>query len=392
MAKQDVTLFFGGDTSLSTPDENFFKSVDTVLNNSDIRMTQLENAFMDGVTDPGLMHRDNKCIAPLIGRFELVTLSGNHFYDYKEKGVKDTLDWCHRNNIACCGGGMNIEEAVKPAFVEKCGVKVGVLAYNVIGPKSSFAGEDKAGTAFVDFHRAYIPLDELQEKYPRLEHDTWQMKEPVQLDKECMGFNYLDDESCMKMAGEVADAKKQCDVLLVYFHKGYVHRPVTVAPFERVVSHIAIDNGADAVVSSHSHIMHGIEVYKGKAIYHGLNNFVMCVPMLSPNYKGKITTDKDRDDWVKNRVKRFGFVPDPDYPTYPFHPESIYTAAAKFVIRDKKIVSNRAILIKVEKDGVPYVHGNTKTGNEVLDYLKKITEGAGLNAKYEWDGDEIVIS
>jgi poly-gamma-glutamate synthesis protein (capsule biosynthesis protein) len=137
--------------------------------------------------------------------------------------------------------------------------------------------------------------------------------------------------------------------------------------------------------------MHGIEVYKGKAIYHGLNNFVMCVPMLSPNYKGKITTDKDRDDWVKNRIKRFGFVPDPDYPTYPFHPESIYTVAAKFIIRDKKIVSNRAILMKVEKDGVPYVHGNTETGNEVLDYLKKITEGAGLNAKYEWDGDEIVI-
>ena len=73
-------------------------------------------------------------------------------------------------------------------------------------------------------------------------------------------------------AEDVRAARTQCDVLLVYFHKGYVHRPVTVAAWERLLSHIAIDNGADAVMGSHSHIAHGVGVYKGKAIYHGLTH------------------------------------------------------------------------------------------------------------------------
>ena len=36
----------------------------------------------------------------------------------------------------------------------------------------------------------------------------------------------------------------------------------------------AIEAGADVVSSSHSHILHGIEIYKGKTIFHGLNNFI----------------------------------------------------------------------------------------------------------------------
>lgn len=58
---------------------------------------------------------------------------------------------------------------------------------------------------------------------------------------------------------------------------------------------------------------------------------------------------------------------------------------------DGKITSNRLVLMKVEKNGVPYVHGQTETGQEIFDYMKRITEEAGLNAQYKWDGDEVVI-
>ncbi|MBP5255887.1 MAG: CapA family protein, partial [Clostridia bacterium] len=142
------------------------------------------------------------------------------------------------------------------------------------------------------------------------------------------------------------------------------------------------------------HLLHGCEIYKGRAIYHGLNNFVMWVPSLSPNYKGKRDKDMDssnNEEWVKKRVERFGFVPDPDYPTYPFHPDSIYTAAAKCIIEGGKITDTLLVPILVGKDGVSRVVGPENGGQAVFDYLVSITEQAGLNARYEWAGEDIRI-
>jgi len=394
MEKKQLTLLFGGDMSVGETSAFYFEPVNALLDSADIRMAQLEEPFVSEVTEFAGINRTTSVLAPLIGKFDLLTLSGNHFYDFGDRGVKDTIDWCRNNGIVCCGGGMNIEEASKPGFVEKGGVRVGVLAYNAQGPKNSFADTDKAGTAFVNFKRAYIPLSQLDQKRTRLENDVWELKKPIPVNEECMAFNFIDEESYLEVADQIAAAKAECDILLVYFHKGYVHRPVTVAPYERLLCRMAIDSGADAVMATHSHILHGIEMYKGKAIYHGLNNFIMWVPHLSPNFKGRIfdTKESHNEEWIKKRVERFGFVPDPDYPTYPFHPESIYCIVAKLVIEDKKIVSYRYVPMKVEKDGRPYVHGRTETGQEVFDYVERITREAGLNARFSWDGDEVVIS
>ena len=396
MDNREITLLFGGDICFEDNGERFFVDLGPLLEKADFRMAMLENPYIINPDEPKYMKRDARFLDPLVGRLDLVTLAGNHIYDFEERGVKDTIQWCENVGIKHCGAGPDIVAASKPAFVEKKGLKVGVLAYNVIGGTTKWAGEPgsgKSGCSYVRFHRAYKPLDEIdQEMNIKFEHDVWQIKKPIKMDKEFMGYNFLDHESLIKMGREVYEAKKQCDILITYFHKGYVHRPIEVAPFEKLVSYIAIDNGADVVMASHSHVIHGIEMYKGKAIYHGLNNFIMYVPSLSPKYTDRAHASQTELEWVKNRIDRFGFVPDPEYPSYPFHPESVYTATAKLVIRDKKIVENRAIMMKVEKDGIPYVHGNTPVGNECLDYLRKITDGAGLNCKYDWCGDEVVIS
>jgi hypothetical protein len=215
----------------------------------------------------------------------------------------------------------------------------------------------------------------------------------VEKSGEFMGRNFMDPVSLERMADHIAAAKRQCDVLIAYFHKGYVHKIAELGDYERLLSHIAIDAGADMVAATHSHVLHGVEMYKGRAIYHGLNNFIMWTPQLSPNFKGAVkdTGSSHNAEWIAKRVERFGFVPDPEYPTYPFHPDSIYCAAAKLVIRDGCAAEYRLIPMKVEKDGAPYVHGNTPEGREVLDYIERITCQAGLNARFRWDGDEVVV-
>ena len=398
MARQ--TLVFGGDFSIPSSDQalspaKLCEGVTELLDNADFRMFQLEEAYLKKPVERSVEGNLIKSLDPVKDRVDLVTLSGNHFYDFKEAGVQDTIAWCDENGIAHAGGGMNEAEARKPAFVEKGGVKIGVLAYNAVGGKQQFAGPEQAGTAPINFFRAFTPVESLsweKQREEKHEFDNWRYKEPMHFDTDFMGENYVDPSALLKMAEEVRAVKAQCDILLVYFHKGYVHKPVTVYDWEKLISHIAIDNGADAIMASHSHVSHGFEIYKGKAIYHGLNNFVMYTPQLRSDFKGKVHGDAHNAEWVKQRVARFGFVPDPEYPTYPFQPESIYCPVAKLIIEDGKVASYRLVLMKTEKSGIPYVHGHDEVGQEIFDYMQRITTEAGLNAKLSWDGDDVVLS
>ena len=119
----------------------------------------------------------------------------------------------------------------------------------------------------------------------------------------------------------------------------------------------------------------------------------MYTPQLSPLYKGQVkdTATSHNAEWVKKRVERFGFVPDPEYPTYPFHPDSVHCACARLVIRGGRIAEYRLVPMLVEKDGAPYVHGCDEKGRATADYLRRVTAEAGLNARLRWDGDELVI-
>jgi len=392
MAKK--TLVFGGDMYVGFESEKYFKSVNQILDNADIRMFQLEKPYMKTPVEGASEDRYVKVLDPIIGKVDLVTLAGNHFYDFGEVGVRETIEWCHENGIECCGGGSNIVEANKPAYFEKDGVKVGVIAVNVVGPKHSFAGPNKGGTGCINFTRAWVAEEERDQSDNKFEFDVHQLEKDVQKEGKFDSVNFVDPEAYVEYADMVTEAKKNCDILIAYFHKGYVHKETILAPYERLLSRIAIDAGADMVCASHSHILHGIEMYKGKAIYHGLGNFVIWAPYLSGKYTGKVsnTADMNYTEWAAKREKRFGFVADPDYPTYPFLKNSVNCMTAKLIIEDKKIVEYRLIPMRVEKDGIPYVHGNDEVGREVVAYIEQITKGAGLNAKFRWDGDEVVIS
>src|SRR5690625_6984982 len=69
-------------------------------------------------------------------------------------------------------------------------------------------------------------------------------------------------------------------------------------------------------VCSSDLIMRGVEVYRGRPIFHGLGNFVTVTRALSRG-----GDSPERRAWAERREKLFGFRPDPAMPTYPFHPE-----------------------------------------------------------------------
>lgn len=174
--------------------------------------------------------------AILTGGFNLLTLSNNHMLDYYDTGLFDTVSLLDKNGIAHSGAGKNIEEAGKPALIEKNGYRIGLLSYTDMAnyiyegePRISFAaGENKAGV---------IPRD----------YET--------------------------IRQAIANVRDSVDLLAVSLHWG-IEESFKIAPEQVDFARKLIDDGADMILGHHPHQFQGIEIYKGKPILYSMGNFM----------------------------------------------------------------------------------------------------------------------
>ena len=80
------------------------------------------------------------------------------------------------------------------------------------------------------------------------------------------------DASAADYAARVQQERENCDLLIVSMHWGEELRHAATS--EQVAyGHALIDAGADLVLGHHSHVVGGIERYKGKYIVYSLGNF-----------------------------------------------------------------------------------------------------------------------
>ncbi len=371
------SILLTGDIILGDDPEYYLSGVRKTLEQSDVVLGQLEVPYSDRAPELAGLSRTPQALEPLPKYVDALTLVSNHLLDGGAVGVEDTLAWMKEHHIPVTGGGMTLEEASRPVILEHDGVKIGYISYNCVGPKETYASAVTPGNPYVKIISHF---------------EMGMVANPGGAPDRI--YTWPEPDSFKRMKQEIGALRKKVDLVVVYFHKGIVHKPVKLADYEQIVSYAAIEAGADVVSSSHAHILHGIEIYKGKTIFHGLNNFVAWVPSLAPGFKrqgGRDTELFNPEEWVRKRVERFGFVP-LDYPTYPFHPEAVYTVAGKCIVEDGRIIQTRCIPMMVGRDGVTRTVTQADGGQEVMDYLKKITEGADLNGAFHWDGDEIVIS
>jgi poly-gamma-glutamate synthesis protein (capsule biosynthesis protein) len=301
--------------------------------------------------------------------FDVITLAANHAYDQGEPGVRDTIDTLVELGLATVGTGMTLAEARQPAIVERSGLRFGVLSYNTVGPTESWAGPGKAGCAYLRV-------------ISHFEQDHHGVGSPP------TAYTFTPLADIEALSDDIAALRARCDVLVVAFHKGVVHTPATVLDYEKQISRAAIDAGADIVLGHHAHILRGIEIYKRKPIYHGLGNFVCVTKAL--NYDQN-TDSPERQAWALRRKKMFGFEPDPAYPLYPFHPEAKQTIIAKCVVDGQGNVEARFLPAFVNPHYAPEILTRDERGQQVFEYVERISREAGLRSSFAWDGDEVVV-
>jgi Bacterial capsule synthesis protein PGA_cap len=307
--------------------------------------------------------------APGEAGFHVVTLAGNHIYDVGDVGVADTIKYAREAGLATVGAGVTLAEAKRPAIVERGGLRLGVLSYNLVGPRESWATSTKAGCAYVKVLTHY----ELDHASPGGPPNIYTFADPAGLDA---------------MAADIAALAAEVDVVLVSMHKGVGHTPAVLAMYERPVARAAIDAGAHAVFGHHAHIMRGIEVYRGAPIFHGLGNFVTVTRVLTPTGND----NPERAAWARKRVQLYGFAPDPAMPFYPFHPESRNTVIAVCRFDRDGLVSAGFVPCWIDGAGRPTPRTRADGGAAIAAYVERIGRDAGLETGFDWAGDEVRLT
>ncbi|MDR3591934.1 MAG: CapA family protein [Negativicutes bacterium] len=86
-----------------------------------------------------------------------------------------------------------------------------------------------------------------------------------------LGF-YADFDTKRNLAAAIGALKSEGRVVVVSFHWG-VEGSYFPDVDQRELAHYAIDQGADAVIGHHPHVLQGIEFYKGHPVAYSLGNF-----------------------------------------------------------------------------------------------------------------------
>lgn len=277
--------------------------------------------------------------------FDLVTLAGNHIADLGAEGIEDTIAALDALGIAHCGAGVTLAAARAPAFVGG----VAVLSYNCVGPEAGWAGATQAGFAYLPIATAdgspVTPIAPLEA---------------------------MTDTARAMLREDIAAVRDKAALVIVALHKGIVHTPARLAPYERDVAHAAIDAGADVVVGHHAHIVRGIEFYRGKPIFHGLGNGCVVTHALWPGQD-----HPKRAEWAERRKTLFGFEPDPAYTLAPFHPEAVNAMLGRLIRYPDGRIEAGIVPVHVEPPGRPVLaHG--AEARAIADYVERITVVAGL--------------
>ena len=192
--------------------------------------------------------------------FNCVTLANNHFLDYGEEGVKETIASLKSNGIEYVGGGKDLEEASKTLYKTFDGYRLAII--NCCEHEFSIATDKTAGSN---------PLNPIQQYYA------------------------------------IKEARKNAERVLVIVHGGHEHFQL---PSLRMVDtyRFFVDAGADVVVNHHQHCYSGYEVYKGKPIFYGLGNFCFDNP------------SRHVGPWTEGYAVMIDF--NSESPTFELHPYS----------------------------------------------------------------------
>jgi poly-gamma-glutamate synthesis protein (capsule biosynthesis protein) len=194
----------------------------------------------------------------------VVTIANNHAMDFGVPGLPDTLAALREAGVPVVGGGEDLAASLAPVHLESDGVRVAFLGLAATLANSVGAGERRPGLASIRVFTHFVADPVLLMETPGVSPYVETVPMPG------------DTEQAQEA---VRRAKANADLCVVDIHWGVPIGWVNanqdeLATYQVPLGHALIDAGADAVIGHHPHVLHGIEVYRGRPIFYSLGNFL----------------------------------------------------------------------------------------------------------------------
>jgi hypothetical protein len=367
-----AVLLATGDIGPNRPNaEECFTLSRDLLQTGDLVFTQLECNLSDrGVRLPQVRHthRSPPRTAEHIAAagFDVVSFAGNHCLDWGPDAFFDTINALKGAGLSVAGVGANIAEARVPVIREANGVRFAFIAASSILPMNFWAEERRPGCVPMRAHTIY----------EQIEHD--QPGTPARIHT----YAFRDDLDAL--IEDVRNARAQADIVVVSLHWGIHFIPAVLADYQREVGHALIEAGADLILGHHAHILKGVEMYRGKAIFYSLGNFAIDLPMTPEHAQGK--------GFKEVQALSPGWEPDYDS-LYNFPPDSRMTIVVRAEATKDGISSIAFQPAFINSNAQPETLGaDDPRFGKVTDYLRWCTAEARLNAAFAAEGDWVRVT
>lgn len=362
MSAETVSFIGVGDVHFERPDgQNIFRHVQKHFDEVDVLFANSEQMYGSGHTaaraHATYSHPRGAEIVADVG-FDVISFANNHAMDWGPEGLLDTLRQTEAAGVRTIGAGATINEARKPVVIEKKDVRIGFLAYSCTGPVNYAAEDDKVGYAPVHAITTYEQVDYQPGTPPKIH------SEPIA-------------EQLATMEADIRVLSSEVDAVVVSFHWGVHFVPAVIPEYCRTVGHAAAKAGASLILGTHAHMLKGVEVFGGVPIFYGTGNFAFEMGVLPENKMGL-------DQVLEWLTTHYRFTPDPEYPTFPQHPDSKYTLMVEADFTKDGLQECRIVPCLVNKQSEPEpVFEGSDDVDTVMNYIQWVTAEEHLNAVYE---------
>lgn len=392
-----------------------FEAVRDCIMQHDVKFSNLEMTFHDhegypaafsggtwAMADPRTLD-DMKSFG-----FNLYNTANNHSHDYSHGGVLATIEHLRERDMIFAGTGKNLGDASRPCYLETKKARVAMIGVTSSFHESGMAGGQSAdmcgrpGLNPLRFETVYHVTQEYYDqvaglaaltkvnasmensvkngyKNPPPEGTFLFGKYKFKLDETNWIESIPNETDMARIEGEIREAGKQADVVLVSIHAHETDEGDTKVPamFLETFARRCVDAGADVIIGHGPHELRGIEIYKGKPIFYSLGNFLFETETvdLQPYdayLNKKLPLDTKVGAYMDDRSK-MGIV------GYGVLPEIWFSVMAAWDMEDGKTTEIRLYPISLgmervrSQKGVPVMTGDEK----VLEYLAELSAPYG---------------
>lgn len=361
-----VTVYAVGDVFPAVDDGSAaFRSLAPLLRGADVVFGNCEGVYSDR-PQRSPSHKHFMGAARVHGSalgtvpFHVMTLANNHMIDGGYVGLQDTIDLLRGQGIEVCGAGHDIDAALRPAIVERGGLRLAFLGFCSVYPVGYEARADRPGIA---------PL-RVRTHYDDPDPNFW---EPG-IEPAISTSPHAGDLARVRAA--IATARAAADRVIVAFHWGYSSWVEVLQDYELQLARDAVDHGADAVVCHHHHSLRGIEIRAGRPIFYGLGALVHHF----------VSFETSRETRAARQARwgaRASMRADEVFPLFPFCADARRTGVATLSFGDDGAIEAGLVPAQMLEDGsTEPLRPDDPRAEEIARYVERLSAQSGFDTAF----------